>query len=128
MRKICKLLSAAGAAVIALAGSTALNADAAKQYYSNGVYRGTKYISYVETDIYWTVDHAIITDSTAYQWTSGILMSADGCDMIADGLAYQDWSCRASITFGIGSKFSYTVPYNDKVEISNLGSMRRIDG
>ncbi|MDE6678370.1 MAG: hypothetical protein K2K02_04950 [Ruminococcus sp.] len=111
----------ASIAMCATAMVPTLNTSAADTY-SNGFYRGVRYVSYVETDFYWYVDNRYnITDSSAYQWCEGLQAVCGGATRIYTNPLEHDYAVSSKVAFGVGA-LSYTVNYNDTIALSNSGS------
>lgn len=90
--------------------------------YSNGFSRGVRYISYVETDFFWTVDNRYsITSSSATQWEEGAFTWAGGVTRTYTHPLEHYWNCKTSLRIGVG-KISYNKTYSDNICLANSGS------
>lgn len=109
----------------ALMSGSILSANATT--YTNGWYRGARYISYVETDFTWTVNNRyLITSSSATQWSEGFFTEEGGTSKTYDDQIETHYNCKAKVKIGIG-KLSYNKTYSDNVCLSNSGDAWCLD-
>lgn len=95
----------------------------ASTVYSNGVYRGLRHFSYVETDFTWYVDdNNFIYDSSAYQWAEGLGAYPGSTTRTLENGLEHGWACVEYIRVGF-SKLGYSIPYNDYVSLHNNGNI-----
>ncbi|MBQ3947302.1 MAG: hypothetical protein II656_02175 [Ruminococcus sp.] len=112
------IASAITVTLLAIAPIASANAT----IYKSSHYRGTRHISYVQTDFKWSVDNKHrITSSSATQWEEGFFTDAGGTTRTYANTMEHDWNCKTKVSFGIG-KLKYSKSYSDDVVLSNNGN------
>ena len=111
-----------------LAASSAVPASAEAGAFRNGVRRGINYLCYVETDVFWNVDwRHNITESSAYQFTRGINVSAGGVHRIETHPLEHVWDAITESTAGLSYKgfgFGWVHAIRDRIHLFNHDYMR----
>ncbi|MBQ7132591.1 MAG: hypothetical protein IJO29_08455 [Oscillospiraceae bacterium] len=120
--RFCKALSVM-LAMVTMISAMAIPVGATE--YETYISRGIKNVSYCKTTFTWTVNSRIsITDSSAYQITSGINIDKGGTyRRYANGLEHE-WAAVTESILGLSIKgivFGITVSYEDIVELYNSG-------
>jgi hypothetical protein len=94
--------------------------------YTNGLYRGARHFSYVETDFLWTVNNKnFITSSSATQWEEGFFTEAGGTTRTYTNGLEHIWNCRSKVVAGVW-KLKYTKTFSDNVALRNNGNAVRV--